>query len=68
MKRTEFVDLMVVGVGVSWFLLGARTYLGLTEESLTESVYARRYIGKYRKLYEAKHAHHDEAGHAGEHH
>jgi len=67
MKRSEFVNFMVVGLGSAWFLLGAKTYMGLTEESLTESTYARRYIGKYRKLYEAKHAHHDDAHAAGGH-
>jgi hypothetical protein len=68
MKRTEYVDLMVVGMGTAWFLLGARTYMGLSEDSLTESTYARRYIGKYKKLYAEKHAHHGEGEHAGEAH
>lgn len=63
MKRTTFVDLVVVGMGSAWFLLGAKTYMGLTEEGLTESTYARRYIAKYRKQYLAKQAEHGDHGH-----
>ena len=69
LKRAEFVNLVVVGLGSAWLLLGVRTWMGLSEESLTNSTYARRYIGKYRNQYLAQQAHqHGDASHDGGHH
>jgi hypothetical protein len=53
-------------MGSAWFLLGVSTWMGLNEETLTHSTYARRYIGKYKKLYQAEQAKagaHADAGH-----
>lgn len=60
-KRSETQDMLGVGLFTAWFLLGAKTYMGLNDEKLTESTYARRYIGKYKKLYAEKHGAHGDA-------
>jgi hypothetical protein len=67
LKRQETIDLMVVGMGTAWFVFGVRTWMGLSEETLTNSTYARRYIGKYKKLYAEQQAHHGGAAHDAAH-
>jgi len=43
-------DFMVIGLGTGFFFMGIMTWSGLSEETLkNDSVYARRYFGKYRQ-------------------
>jgi len=48
--KSEVVDLLGIGMGSAWFLLGFSTWRGLKKEDYMNSTYARRYYSKYRKL------------------
>lgn len=49
-RKTEVQDLLLVGLGTSTLVLGFEVWAGQSEESLRNSVYARRYFSKYYKL------------------
>ena len=64
--KRPFAQEMIVAFGLSWFIVGVRPWMGLTEEQRINSTFARRYIPKYRKLYAEQQKKLHEAG--GEHH